>query len=433
MERKIELKKNAYKRYPCETIIYQHNDFGKGFCLKKTRIYDKIGKLIKEFMGLSIGIVGLPNVGKSTLFNALTQNKAEASNYPFCTIDPNVGIVEVPDERLTKMAGVIPTQKIVPAIVEFVDIAGIVKGAAEGEGLGNKFLANIRQCDAIAEVVRVFTDANITHVTGEINPTSDMETIKMELILADLETAGKRTAKLTKDIKGDPKLKETLALVQKIQTELEKGKTARELGLTEKEIGHIKDLNLLTLKPHIYIFNVDEEHLTKNFQFPISLPRRQAGNFQSNPNEKNSKMTDSGQARMTEKDYVIISAKIESELNELSEEEKKEYLAELGQSETGLNRLIKKGYDLLGLKTYFTAGEKEIKAWTIHKGDKAPQAAGIIHTDFEKGFIKAETVDWKDLVENKGWSGAKAAGKVRLEGKDYVVKDGDVMIFKFNV
>ena len=388
-------------------------------------------------MGLSIGIVGLPNVGKSTLFNALTQNKAEASNYPFCTIDPNVGIVEVPDERLQKLAEVVPTQKIVPAIVEFIDIAGIVKGAAEGEGLGNKFLANIRECDAIAEVVRVFSDTNITHVAGKVDPTSDMETIKMELILADLETVAKRIAKLAKDVKGDPKLKEALDLVQKIQTELEKGRAARELDLSEKDIEKIKDLNLLTLKPHIYIFNVDEENLTSHvipaqagIQDIIGIDSRLRGNDKDGGNDKNS-----GENKVAQNDnnHVLISAKIESELNELSEEEKKEYLSELGQSETGLNRLIKKGYDLLGLQTYFTAGEKEIKAWTIHKGDKAPQAAGVIHTDFEKGFIKAETVSWQDLVEHKGWAGAKAAGKVRLEGKDYTVQDGDVMVFKFNV
>ncbi|MEK7447560.1 MAG: redox-regulated ATPase YchF [Patescibacteria group bacterium] len=393
-------------------------------------------------MGLSIGIVGLPNVGKSTLFNALTKNKAEASNYPFCTIDPNVGVVEVPDERLQKLAEVIPTQKVVPAIVEFIDIAGIVKGAAEGEGLGNKFLANIRECDAICEVVRVFADKNVTHVSGDLNPVSDMDVIRMELILTDMETVGKRVTKLTKDVKGDPKLRVTLDIVQKIQTALEGGKTARDLNLSEKELEKISDLNLLTLKPHIYIFNVDEEHLSsKNFQLPIS-------NFQSSSNDKISKENDSGpsftesygtgrQARMTtgrsDNDSVIISAKIESELNELSDEEKSEYLSELGQKETGLNTLIKKSYNLLGLQTYFTAGEKEIKAWTIHIDDKAPQAAGVIHTDFEKGFIKAETVSWSDLVDNKGWTGAKSAGKVRLEGKDYTVKDGDVMVFKFNV
>lgn len=359
-------------------------------------------------MGLSIGIVGLPNVGKSTLFNALTKNKAEASNYPFCTIDPNVGVVEVPDERLQKLAEVIHTQKIVPAIVEFIDIAGIVKGAAQGEGLGNKFLANIRECDAIAEVVRVFTDKNVTHVAGDLNPTSDMETIKMELVLADLETVEKRVTKLTKDVKGNPKLKVSLEVVQKIQEQLEKGETVRGLNLTEKELELTKDLNLLTIKPHIYIFNVDEEHLSENYH--DWLPKN-----------------------LKEEDYVLISAKIESELNELAEEERKEYLKELGQNETGLNTLIKKSYHLLGLQTYFTAGDKEIKAWTIHQGDKAPQAAGVIHTDFEKGFIKAETVSWKDLYENKGWNGAKSAGKVRLEGKDYTVKDGDVMIFKFNV
>jgi GTP-binding protein YchF len=383
-------------------------------------------------MSLSIGIIGLPNVGKSTLFNALTKNKAEASNYPFCTIDPNVGVVEVPDERLQELASVIPTQKVVPAIVEFIDIAGIVKGASQGEGLGNKFLANIRECDAIAEVIRVFTDKNVTHVSGKTDPSSDMETIKMELIFADLETIGKRVAKLTKDVKSEPKLKDNLELVQKIQKSLEDGKTARELDLKEKEIEQIKDLNLLTLKPHIYIFNVDEEHLSKNFQFPIS-------NFQSNLNGQNSIEKGKGFLRSSFHDVgrndnaVLISAKIESELNELSSDERDEYLKELGQTETGLSQLIKKGYELLGLQTFFTAGEKEIKAWTIKKGWKAPQAAGVIHGDFEKGFIKAETVSWKALVDNKGWIGAKSAGKVRLEGKDYIVKDGDVMVFKFNV
>lgn len=362
-------------------------------------------------MGLSIGIVGLPNVGKSTLFNAITRNQVEAQNYPFCTIDPNVGIVGVPDSRLEELAKVIPTQKIVPAVVEFIDIAGIVKGASIGEGLGNKFLANIRSCDAIAEVVRVFDDSKVLHVSGEINPVSDIETIKTELILADLETVQKRIQKLEKETKSDPKAKTSLEATQKIETELNGGTPVREIKLTDKELELTADLNLLTAKPHIYVLNGDEKHLT----------------------EKRSDLFGMKRSDLFSESTVVISAKIESELNELSDEEKREYLRELGQEEPGLDTLIRKGFDLLGLQTYFTAGEKEIKAWTIHQGWTAPQAAGVIHGDFERGFIKAEVVNYKDLIAHNGWTGAKTAGKVRLEGKEYIVRDGDVMIFKFNV
>lgn len=354
-------------------------------------------------MSLSIGIVGLPNVGKSTLFNALTKSAAAAaSNYPFCTIDPNVGIVPVPDERLEKLAQVVRTTKIVPATVEFVDIAGIVAGAAKGEGLGNKFLANIRECDAIAEVVRGFSDGNVTHVAGGVNPESDMETIKTELVLADLETMEKRVFALERDAKKDAKLKPEAVFAKKVFELLEQGSAAREVATSdEDEEKWLKSFQLLSAKPHLYIFNVDEEEAAKH--------QDEVG------------------------DRVYISAKVESELVGFSEEEKAEYLNELGIKEPGLNILIRRAYNLLGLQSFFTAGEKEVRAWTVKKGAKAPQAAGMIHTDFEKGFIKADVVGWEDLVASGGWEPARKAGKVRLEGKDYVCQEGDVMIFKFNV
>jgi hypothetical protein len=354
-------------------------------------------------MSLSIGIVGLPNVGKSTLFNALTKNKAEASNYPFCTIDPNIGIVPVPDDRLEQLAKAVKTEKIIPAVVEFVDIAGIVAGASKGEGLGNKFLANIRECDAICEVVRSFTDPNVIHVAGDVDPKSDIETIKTELILADLETIQKKVFALDKESRGNSKVKTELEFAKKIQKALEAGGSAREININEDEKRWLKTYQLLTAKPHLFIYNVDEE---------------------------NFKATDDAQNR--DGQGLRINAKIEAELADLSSEEQKEYLNELGIEEPGLNVLIRRAYEILGLQSYFTAGEKEVRAWTIKKGVTAPEAAGVIHTDFEKGFIKADIVNWKDLVDLGGWVGAREAGKVRLEGRDYVMSEGDVALFKFN-
>lgn len=353
---------------------------------------------------LSVGIVGLPNVGKSTLFNALTKNRVEAKNYPFCTIDPNTGIVPVPDARMKKLADAVGTQTIIPAVVEFIDIAGIVKGANKGEGLGNKFLANIRECDAIAEVVRDFSDTDVIHVDGKVDPKSDMETIRTELILKDLESTELQIARLEKESKKDPKQKPALEIALRIKAGLENDKPARDLNIAnEDEISVLKSFQLLTAKPHIYVLNVDEEHMggINDSQFPIS-------------------------------NTIKISAKIEAELSELSNEDAREYLQEIGQDEPGLNVLIRKCYELLGLQTYLTAGEKEVRAWTIKKGWTAPQAAGVIHTDFEKGFIKADVVNWQDLVTAPGWTKARELGKVRLEGKDYIVRDGDVMVFKFS-
>lgn len=348
-------------------------------------------------MSFSIGIVGLPNVGKSTLFKALTKKQVDAANYPFCTIDPNVGVVAVPDARLEQLAKVSNSAKIVPTAIEFVDIAGLVKGAHKGEGLGNKFLSNIRNVDAIVQVVRQFSDKNVIHVAGEVNPESDKETINLELIFADLQTIDKRISTIEKEVRAGNK--ESLAVapvLQKLKTGLETGQLANAVITDPEEIALIKDLNLLTIKPMIYVLNVDEDKI------------------------------------LQETDFLTISAKIEAELAELPEEEAKNYLKELQIESSGLDRLIKKSYNILGLITYFTSGEMETKAWTIPAGAKAPQAAGVIHTDFEKGFIRAEIISWKDLVDYGGEAKAKEKGLVRLEGKDYVMKDGDVAHFRFS-
>lgn len=352
-------------------------------------------------MGLKIGIVGLPNVGKSTLFNALVKgSKAEAQNYPFCTIEPNIGIVEVPDERLAPLAEVSKSKKIVPTVIEFVDIAGLVRGASKGEGLGNQFLAHIRECDAIAMVVRFFQDDNITHVSGKISPVDDIEIIETELQLADIATIEKRQYNLDRDIKSGSKdaLAEKTAL-NKIMKELFDGNNSREAELTSDELKLVKSLALMTMKPILYIANCSEEQLRS----------------------------------FSDDKFIPISAKIESDLNELDEGEKKEYLESLGISDTGINRLIIEAYKKLNLITYFTSGEPETRAWTVRGGAKAPEAAGVIHTDFEKGFIAAEVISWQDLYAQGGWSGARAHGLVRTEGKNYIFKDGDVALFKFNV
>jgi len=363
-------------------------------------------------MSLKIGIVGLPNVGKSTLFNALTKSQtAEAQNYPFCTIDPNIGIVEVPDSRLKKIADTVNTQKIIPTAIEFVDIAGLVKGASEGEGLGNKFLSHIRECNAIAHVVRSFEDENVTHVHGSVDPKFDREIIESELIMADFQTTEKRLHKANADAKSGDKEKKAYAdLVARVFDGLKEGKMAVDHDFTLEEKEELKDLHLLTLKPYIYVANLHEDELV-NFD-------REAFAAKLGVNDLNR--------------VVPISAQVEQELASFSEEEAQEFLAELGLKEPGLNSLIRSAYETLGLITFFTAGEKETRAWTVKLNASAPQAAGEIHTDFEKGFIKAEVVSWEDLVEHGGHVGSKEKGLLRIEGKEYIVKDGDVMHFRFS-
>ena len=365
---------------------------------------------------LSLGIVGLPNVGKSSLFNALTAAKAEAANYPFCTIDPNIGVVTVPDTRLDALAKIVNPERTVPAAVSFVDIAGLVKGASKGEGRGNAFLSNIRETDAIVHVVRCFDDPDVIHVDGSVDPARDRETIEFELALADLTVVEKRLDKAKRAAKtGDKAAATEAAALEKAHAPLADGKALWHVALTAEERTLLKPLQLLTLKPILYAANVTDSELTGE-EGPHVKALRAAIAADHEPAE-----------------VVTFSARIEMELADLAPEDRAEFLSSLGLESAGLDRLIRGGYHLLGLQTYFTAGEKEVRAWTIHKGDTGPQAAGVIHSDFERGFIRAETVGYEDFIALGGWKGAKEKGAVRAEGKDYVVKDGDVLLFRFNV
>ncbi len=363
---------------------------------------------------MKLGIVGLPNVGKSTMFNSITKAGAECANYPFCTIEPNVGVVPVPDERLDMLTKMYKPEKTTHAVIEFVDIAGLVKGASKGEGLGNKFLSHIRETDAIVEVVRCFEDGNVVHVDGSVDPIRDIETINLELIFADIETVNKRLDKARKNLKADKKYQEDIDLLEKIKSALEEGKSARSLDFNEDEELLVKDMFLLTTKPILYIANISEEQIENADNDPLVLKVKEY-------------------ASKEKAEVIPLCVKIEEELSGLEDEDKKEMLEALGLEESGLDKVIKKSYDLLGLMSFLTAGEPEVRAWTIKKGTKAPQAAGKIHSDIERGFIKAEVVSYDDLIREGSMVLAREKGLVRQEGKEYIMQDGDIVLFKFNV